>query len=87
MICELTERSVYIGTPEAASLLGVDVITLRLWQERYGFPADAPATPGERRRVSRHEVLTLRNAMRTERSIPAAIKQARGSAARPATRQ
>ena len=87
MICELTERSVYIGTPEAASLLGVDVITLRLWQERYGFPTDSTGARGERRRVSRHEVLTLRNAMRTERSIPAAIEQARRSAARAATGQ
>jgi hypothetical protein len=87
MICELVERTAYIGTPEAASLLGVDVITLRMWQERFGFPTDSPGTPGERRRLSRHEVLTLRNAMRTERSVPGAIEQARASAARPATRQ
>jgi hypothetical protein len=69
----------YITTTQAASLLGIDVAALRVWQERYGFPTPVQAQ-GRRELISLNEVLALRNALFTTHSATAAVMRARVTA-------
>src|SRR5437764_13764191 len=67
---------------EAALLLGVTQATLRVWEERFGYPA--PATfPSGSPGYAYGDVVALRNALDRQLSIVTAIGAARRSAPGP----
>jgi DNA-binding transcriptional MerR regulator len=66
---------------EAATVLNVSADTLRLWEERYGFPAPA-RTPEGRDEYDRDQMIDLRNALQHSRSIPHAVAEARATRSR-----
>ena len=57
-------------------MLNVSADTLRLWEERYGFPAPA-RTPDGRDEYDRDQMIDLRNALMESRSIAHAVAEAR----------
>jgi MerR family transcriptional regulator, light-induced transcriptional regulator len=63
---------------EAATVLNVRADTLRLWEERYGFPAPA-RTPDGRDEYDRDQLIDLRNALQNSRSITHAVAEARAT--------
>lgn len=69
-----------LTTVDAAKLLGVTPHTLRLWEQRYGFPTSL-RTPGVRRSFDFGEVMLLRDALEHEISIASAISRARANIA------
>ncbi len=58
---------------QAAALLGVIPEMLLAWETRYGFPTSSPSE----RLYSQSEVLALRDSLRREPSIAAAVARAR----------
>jgi hypothetical protein len=58
---------------QAAALLKVLPETLLVWEARYGFPTSSPAE----RLYNQSEVLALRDSLRQEPSIAAAVARAR----------
>jgi MerR HTH family regulatory protein/Protein of unknown function (DUF1059) len=62
---------------EAAAVLGVSPETLRVWEQRYGYPHSAPDAAGERR-YAFGEVIALRDSLQAGLSVIAAIDRARG---------
>jgi DICT domain-containing protein len=68
-----------LGIKELATRTGIAAGTIRMWEQRYGFPEPA-RTPTGYRRYTEDDVATLRRAMayRTQGlSIPAALERAR----------
>ncbi len=64
-------------TPDAAAaLLGTNPLTLSLWEERFGYPVPERGADGQRLYAD-DAMLALRDALRHELSIPAAIRRAR----------
>ena len=63
----------------AAALLGTTPATLRLWEERFGYPVPADG-PNGRRRYSYATVVALRQALNSQASIASAISVASGAA-------
>jgi MerR family transcriptional regulator, light-induced transcriptional regulator len=61
---------------EAATVLNVSEDTLRLWEQRYGFPAPA-RTPDGRDTYDRDQMIDLLYALQNSRSITHAIAEAR----------
>jgi MerR family transcriptional regulator, light-induced transcriptional regulator len=59
-------------------VLNVSADTLRLWQERYGFPAPARTADGCDE-YDRDEMIDFRNALQNSRSITHAVAEARGT--------
>jgi MerR family transcriptional regulator, light-induced transcriptional regulator len=57
-------------------VLNVSAETLRLWEERYGFPAPARSSDG-RDEYDRDQMIDLRNALQNSRSITHAVAEAR----------
>jgi DNA-binding transcriptional MerR regulator len=66
---------------EAATVLNVSPDTLRLWEDRYGFPAPA-RTPDGRDEYDRDQLVDLRNALQNSRSITEAVVEARAERSR-----
>jgi hypothetical protein len=66
---------------EAATVLNVSADTLRLWEERYGFPAPARTSDG-RDEYDRKQMIDLRDALQNSRSITHAVAEARGPRSR-----
>jgi DNA-binding transcriptional MerR regulator len=66
---------------EAATVLNVSPDTLRLWEDRYGFPAPA-RTPDGRDEYDRDQLVDLRNALQNSRSITEAVVEARAARSR-----
>lgn len=64
-------------------MLNVSADTLRLWEERYGFPAPA-RTPDGRDAYDRDQMIDLRDALQSSRSITRAVVEARGAHSRAA---
>jgi DNA-binding transcriptional MerR regulator len=62
-------------------VLNVSADTLRLWEERYGFPAPA-RTPDGRAAYDRDQMIDLRNALQNSRSITHAVHEARATRSR-----
>jgi MerR family transcriptional regulator, light-induced transcriptional regulator len=62
-------------------VLNVSADTLRLWEERYGFPAPA-RTPDGRDEYDRDQMIDLRNALENSRSVTHAVAQARATGSR-----
>jgi DNA-binding transcriptional MerR regulator len=71
---------------EAAQLLGVSPNVLRLWEREFGFPSSGPSVD-RRRRFLYRDVISLREALQSGLSLPAAISLARGLAAARAERR
>jgi len=67
---------------EAARVLNVTADTLRLWEDRYGFPAPA-RTPDGRDQYDRDQMIGLRDALQNSRSITHAVIQARAPSRAP----
>jgi DNA-binding transcriptional MerR regulator len=63
---------------EAATVLSVSADTLRLWEERYGFPSPA-RTPDGRDQYDRDQMIELRDALQNSRSISHAVAEARAT--------
>lgn len=59
-------------------MLNVSADTLRLWEERYGFPAPA-RTPDGRDEYDRDQMIGLRDALQNSRSVTHAVVQARAT--------
>jgi DNA-binding transcriptional MerR regulator len=59
-------------------VLNVSADTLRLWEERYGFPAPA-RTPDGRDEYDRDQMIGLRDALQNSRSVTHAVVQARAT--------
>lgn len=57
-------------------MLNVSADTLRLWEQRYGFPAPA-RTPDGRDAYDRKQMIDLLNALQNSRSITHAVAEAR----------
>ena len=57
-------------------MVNVSADTLRLWEERYGFPAPSH-TPDGRDEYDRDQMIDLRNALQNSRSITHAVAEAR----------
>jgi MerR family transcriptional regulator, light-induced transcriptional regulator len=66
---------------EAATVLNVSADILRLWEQRYGFPAPA-RTPDGRDEYDRDQMIDLRNALQNSRSITHAVVEARATRGR-----
>lgn len=66
---------------EAATVLNVSADTLRLWEQRYGFPAPA-RTPDGRDEYDRDQMIGLRDALQNSRSVTHAVAQARATPSR-----
>lgn len=66
---------------EAAMVLNVSADTLRLWGERYGFPAPARTADG-RDEYDRDQMLDLRDALLNSRSVTHAVAEARAARGR-----
>jgi len=62
---------------DAATVLNVSADTLRLWEQRYGFPAPARAPDG-RYEYDRDQMIDLRNALQNSTSITHAVFETRG---------
>jgi DNA-binding transcriptional MerR regulator len=62
-------------------VLNVSVDTLRLWEERYGFPAPS-RTPEGREEYDGDQMIDLRNALQNSRSITHAVSEARATRSR-----
>jgi DNA-binding transcriptional MerR regulator len=62
-------------------VLNVSADTLRLWEERCGFPAPA-RTPDGRDEYDRDQMIDLRNALQNSRSVTHAVAQARATGSR-----
>jgi MerR family transcriptional regulator, light-induced transcriptional regulator len=62
-------------------VLNVSADTLRLWEERYGFPAPA-RTPDGRDEYDRDQMIDLRNALENSRSVTHAVAQTRATGSR-----
>ena len=67
---------------EAATVLNVSADTLRLWEERYGFPAPA-RTPDGRDGYDRDQMIGLRDALQNSRSVTHAVAQVRATPSEP----
>jgi DNA-binding transcriptional MerR regulator len=65
-----------LNAESAAALLGTTPDTLRLWEERFGYPVPAADVDGKPRYAA-HVVLVLREALDRELSIASAIEEAR----------
>ncbi len=61
---------------QAAAVLNVSVDTLRLWEDRYGFPAPA-RTPDGRDEYDGDQMIDLRDALQNSRSVTHAVAEAR----------
>lgn len=59
-------------------MLNISAETLRLWEERYGFPAPA-RTPDGRDEYDRDQMLGLRDALVNSRSVAHAVAEARAT--------
>jgi MerR family transcriptional regulator, light-induced transcriptional regulator len=59
-------------------VLNVSADTLRLWEQRYGYPAPA-RTPDGRDEYDRDQLIGLRNALQNSRSVTHAVAQARAT--------
>ncbi len=66
---------------EAATVLNVSADTLRLWEQRYGFPAPA-RTPDGRDEYDHDQMVGLRDALQNSRSITRAVAEARAARGR-----
>jgi DNA-binding transcriptional MerR regulator len=66
---------------QAATVLNVSVDTLRLWEERYGFPAPSHTLDG-RDEYDGDQMIDLRNALQNSRSITHAVAEARAMRSR-----
>ena len=66
---------------EAATVLNVSAETLRLWEQRYGFPVPA-RTPDGCDEYDRDQMIGLRNALQDSRSITHAVAEARATRSR-----
>lgn len=62
-------------------MLNVSADTLRLWEQRYGFPAPA-RTPDGRDEYDRDQMLGLRDALQNSRSVTHAVAAARATPSR-----
>lgn len=62
-------------------MLNVSADRLRLWEERYGFPAPS-RTPEGRDEYDREQMIDLRNALQNSRSITHAVAEARATRSR-----
>ena len=67
---------------EAATALNVSADTLRLWEERYGFPSPA-RTPDGRDEYDRDQMIGLLTALQNSRSVAHAVAEARATPSRP----
>lgn len=67
---------------EAATVLNVSADTLRLWEERYGFPSPA-RTPDGRDEYDRDQMIGLLTALQNSRSVAHAVAEARATPSRP----
>lgn len=61
---------------EAAAMLRVSPDTLRVWEQRFGYPHAVFRTTGQRRYAHR-EVIALRDTLDAGLSVAAAINKAR----------
>jgi DNA-binding transcriptional MerR regulator len=62
-------------------VLNISADILRLWEERYGFPAPT-RTPDGRDEYDRDQLIHLRNALQNSRSVTHAVAEARASRSR-----
>lgn len=62
-------------------MLNVSADTLRLWEQRYGFPAPA-RTPDGRDAYDRDQMIDLLHALQNSRSITHAVAEARAMCSR-----
>ena len=72
------EGRVTLTINEAATVLNVSADTLRLWEQRYGFPAPA-RTPDGRDEYDRDQMIGLRDALQNSRSITHAVAEAQAT--------
>jgi MerR HTH family regulatory protein len=72
-----------LAAPDAAAALGVDTETLATWRARFGFPA--PYSEQDRDYYLASDIEALREAVRSEHSLPLAIEAARRRAGVPPT--
>jgi DNA-binding transcriptional MerR regulator len=70
-----------LAATDAAAALGVDTDTLATWRARYGFPE--PYNEQERDYYAASDIEALREAVRSELSLPRAIEAARRRAGVP----
>jgi MerR family transcriptional regulator, light-induced transcriptional regulator len=61
-----------LKTREAAALLNVSTNTLRMWEQKFGFPKPL-RSPGRHRTYTYGEIVALRDALRRGLSVPSAI--------------
>jgi MerR HTH family regulatory protein len=66
----------FLSTVDAARLLDVAPNTLRIWEQRYGFPS-THTSRGGRRQFNVDEIGVLREALDSRREIASAIAQVR----------
>jgi DNA-binding transcriptional MerR regulator len=59
-------------------VLNISAETLRLWEERYGFPAPA-RTPDGRDEYDRDQMIDLRDALVNSSSVAHAVAEARAT--------
>jgi DNA-binding transcriptional MerR regulator len=64
-----------LAAPDAAAALGVDTETLATWRARFGFPTSY--SEQHRDYYSASDIEALREAVRSELSVPRAIEAAR----------
>jgi MerR family transcriptional regulator, light-induced transcriptional regulator len=62
-------------------VLNVSADTLRLWEQRYGYPAPARTADG-RDEYDRDQMIGLRNALQNSRSVTHAVVEARATSSR-----
>jgi hypothetical protein len=75
-----SDPSTLLRTAEAAHLLNITPNTLRLCTERFEFPRSmVPGAP--HRQFTAREVIALRDALRSEHSLPGAVARARAELA------
>jgi MerR family transcriptional regulator, light-induced transcriptional regulator len=69
---------------EAAAVLCVSPDTLRVWEQRFGYPHSVCGSTGQRR-YDRGDVIALRDSLEAGLSIVSAINKARavGTGSRP----
>jgi MerR family transcriptional regulator, light-induced transcriptional regulator len=70
----------YLKTTEAAALLEIGPSTLRMWEQRFGFP-EPERSPGKHRAYRHGEVAALRAALEEGHSISLAVGRARAALA------
>ncbi len=74
----------HLGIGEVAELTGIGIGTLRMWEQRHGFPVPRRTASGHRRYAA-EDVEVLRSALALKReglTVPAALERARSEVQR-----